>query len=144
VHHPTLLVRLILPSVAPAPSSFQTEAPPLLRRLILVVQALVSVPSAPSHSPLHFPPYRDKPPWPGAAARLSSGRPWPSAIEESTVEPWTSSPCAIHHSMGRVHTIYYSKIIPKLIIPASFTKNPLYSLQIKPHSTNSTNSTPGN
>jgi hypothetical protein len=108
--HPTLLVLLLLSAAV---------TPPPHRRPRCSERPLGTVALS---SP--FPPYHGNLPWPRAVARPSSDGPWLSANEESMMEPWTSRPCVVHHSMDRVHMISYLKIIPKSINQAISAKNP--------------------
>jgi hypothetical protein len=69
--------------------------------------------------PTPFSPYRGKPPYPGFAARLSFGEPWPPATVESMMDLWIGHPCVVHSSVDRVHAFFHSKINPYQKIPAT-------------------------
>jgi hypothetical protein len=93
--HPTLTAAL------PSRDSTSGELPP--RRLPSLGISQIRLPVVPSFFSLPH----GKPPWPGAAARPSSGEPLPPATVESTVELWTGQPGAGPRATDRVHVISY-------------------------------------
>jgi hypothetical protein len=95
---PSLLNRAHV--VAAWSRSFIAGVPPPRRRLSYGERSPGRAASRPSHQNP-----RGKPPWPGAAARPSSDEPRPSATLESTVEPWTGHPGAVHELVDSVHEI---------------------------------------
>jgi hypothetical protein len=75
---------------------------------------------------------RGKLPWPGAAARPSSGEPLPSATMESMVEPWTGHPDEVHGLVDLVHGFFFRKTIPGNSNFQHFALRPLIFFNINP------------
>jgi hypothetical protein len=96
---PPLIIRAHV--VAPWSQSPTASAPPPCHHPTSSEQSLGRVTSPPSccHP-------CGKPPRPRATVRPRSCEPLSSATVQSTVEPWTIHPCAVHRLMDRVHHLF--------------------------------------